>query len=1355
MDLNIPSKYDFLCPMFVPGKNGSTISADFVTYPNPNDILTRGGELYAIWNADKGLWDIDHDFAFSEIDSYIRECYKKVTASNESGSVTALYARNSSSKVLDRFVHYTRDVLPEKRINGHTISMNSKLVFKDDPANREDYATQRLPYNLVRGEHPCFDKIINTLYDPEEAHKIIWSIGAIVSGESVDIQKFLVLYGPAGAGKSTILNIVEQLFEGYTCAFNAKSLGQSNNTFALEAFKNNPLVAIQHDGDLSHIVDNTILNSLVSHETMMINPKYGKQYPMKFNSFLMMGTNSPVKITDQKSGLLRRLIDCKPSGRKLTRDEYKKCTLGIKWERGAIAEYCMQVYLDNPSAYDDYRPIEMISITNDFYNFVLDNINSLDKEEVSLGYAYKLYKEYSQEGNMEPVSRTKFREELKNYYKSYENNIFRGFLNEIFVIKEVKTKVDKKWECPDWLELKEQESVFDDDCCDLPAQYANSEGTPRAAWDNVKTTLNDILTNKVHYVKVPINHIIIDFDVKVDGQKSLEENIKLASKFPPTYAEVSKSGGGLHLHYIYDGDPNELSALYAPNIEIKVYKGKTALRRMLTLCNSHPISHITDGLPLKDKKGDGDTLSVMSYENEKHIRNIIEKCLRREMNLPSTVSHVSLIKKTLDEAYEQGIDYDVSDMKEDIIEFAMESHNSSDVALKMVTQMKFSHVDDKRAFIEADPTDDTPIVFYDVEVFMNLFIVCWCYDLPDATIQVLINPSPEDMKAFMKFKLVGFNNTNYDNHIIYARSLGYTLRELYQLSYDIVHNLSKGFYQAKHISYTDIYDFASTKQSLKKWEIEMGMDHLELGLPWDQPVDESLWKKVGEYCKWDVTATKALFHYKPIVSDWIGRQILAEISGLTVNHSNNDHSIAIIFGDNKNADLVYTDLATGEKFYDGLPYESNVDPNVIQAFPGYEWKLGEDGKMHNMYRGMDMSKGGLVIVNEGYYENVMLLDIESMHPTSMKQLDIFGAFTQRFVDIVNLRLELKHKNFENVAKMFDGKLEKYLDDPEKLDGCKQALKMVINPVYGLTSAPFKNPFKDMRNVNNIVALRGALFMKTLWDEVVKLGYTPIHIKTDSIKIANGDEFIKNFCMEFAQKYGYKFAHEATYDKFCIVNKAVYIAHSCWGDHCGEWTATGTQFAVPYVFKSLFSKEEITFDDYSNVFNSKAGDIYLDFNEDLPNVEILEKERDALTTQIKKAPEKRAKKFVDIPTEELIAQREELARQICDGHEYVFVGKVGRFTPVKDGTGGGLLTVIKNKAEASKGAENPSRVTNSSGHLTGKDYRWKESCTIQTLGISDQIESAYYQELADEAVQTIEQYVPFEDFVCLDNSPSLV
>lgn len=197
-------------------------------------------------------------------------------------------------------------------------------------------------YLPIYGKLWCYNKLISTLYSEEERRKIEWAIGSIVAGDSKYIQKFMVLYGAAGTGKSTILNIIQALFEGYYSVFDAKALGSSNNSFALEAFKTNPLVAIQHDGDLSRIEDNTRLNSLVSHELMTVNEKFKSAYSNRFNAFLFMGTNKPVKITDGKSGLIRRLIDVSPSGNKLNPREYKEAMDQVTFELGGIAYHCKE-----------------------------------------------------------------------------------------------------------------------------------------------------------------------------------------------------------------------------------------------------------------------------------------------------------------------------------------------------------------------------------------------------------------------------------------------------------------------------------------------------------------------------------------------------------------------------------------------------------------------------------------------------------------------------------------------------------------------------------------------------------------------------------------------------------------------------------------------------------------------------------------------------------------------------------------------------------------------------------------------------------------------------------------------------
>lgn len=873
-----------------------------------NDLMIRGGDFYAVWLESEQRWSTDEQDAIALIDSALDE-YKTQHADSFEYPIKVMHLWDAETGVIDKWHKYCQQ---QMRDNFHPL--DEELIFANTPTKKDNYASKTLPYALERGDISAYDKLMETLYSPNNRHKIEWAIGSIVSGESKSIQKFIVLYGSAGTGKSTVLNIIQQLFDGYYSVFDARALGSASNTFALEAFKTNPLVAIQHDGDLSRIEDNTRLNSLVSHELMTVNEKFKSTYATRFNAFLFMGTNKPVKITDSKSGLIRRLIDVEPTGQKLPVKEYHQLVNQISFELGGIAQHCLEVYLSDRGAYDDYIPISMMGASNDFYNFMLDSYYTfMQKPGVSLKVAWTMYKAYCDEANVPyPYSQRVFKEELRTYFKNYDERItlddgtrarsyYSGFKTERFEqMREDDTPAPR-------IDLNDVESIFDQEYADCPAQYASEKGGPLTAWDKVTTTLKDLDTSKLHYVRVPENHIVIDFDLKdANGEKDFKRNLEAASKWPKTYAELSKSGAGIHLHYIYNGDISKLSRIYDTDIEVKVFTGKSSLRRRLSKCSNEPIATISSGLPLKEVKP---VINSKTLVTERSIRRQIQKNLNKEIH-DYTKPSVDFIKKILDEAYESGVSYDVSDLRNNILAFAASSSHQSDACIKLVNEMHFESKDVAETHAQRDE-----IVFYDIEVYPNLFVVCWKYAGPDHTVVKMRNPSPEAIEELCGAKLIGFNNRRYDNHILYARMMGYGVEELYNLSQRIINGNDRNvfFGEAYNLSYTDVYDFSSKKQSLKKWEIELGIHHQEMGIPWDEPVPENMFDKVEEYCANDVMATEAVFDH--LKADFVAREILADLAGMSVNTSTNSLIAKIIFGDDKHPKLVYTDLATGKQYY--------------------------------------------------------------------------------------------------------------------------------------------------------------------------------------------------------------------------------------------------------------------------------------------------------------------------------------------------------------------------------------------------------------------------------------------------------
>ena len=1290
------------------------------------DIMIRGKTFYAVWNEAKGFWSTNEYDVAKIVDNDLKEYKKKLSAETDD-TISVLTLSNYSSGKWNEYCNFI------KHSPDNFTPLDSKLIFSNTKVKREDYASKTLPYPLEQGDYSAWDELVGTLYNKEERDKIEWAIGAIIAGDAKDIQKFEVFYGEAGSGKSTILHIIEKLFEGYYTTFEAKALGSSNNAFATEVFKTNPLVAIQHDGDLSRIEDNSKLNSIISHEDMVLNEKYKAAYTSRINCFLFMATNRPVKITDAKSGIIRRLIDVHPSNKKIPRKKYDELYGRIDFELGAIAYHCLEVYKSlGKHYYDGYRPLDMMYKTDAFYNFVEDSYDVFKEQNaVSLKQAWDRWNLYKDSASIDiKMPMYKFREELKNYFASYKDyarigdkqyrKYYSGFLTNKFENSE---KV-KPLPINTWLKFTEDISLFDKVGANWPAQEANEEEKPTMPWDKVTTHLCDINVYKTHYVRVPENHIVIDFDIKDEnGAKSYEKNLEAASKFPPTYAELSKSEAGIHLHYIYDGDVDKLEQLYDKDIEIKVFKGKSSLRRKLTKCNSIDIATINSGLPLK-----GDEPKVIDEKSIKSttgLRELIKRHLRKEI-VPSTSQSVSLIKDILDKTYETDLTYDISDMYNDIYSFASKSTHNPAGCIKLVLKMHFKSKDVEANFIEHGLKFSlyAPICFYDIEVFKNLLIIV--YKVLGQKPVKMINPSPQDVHDFiwnengkLRYKLIGFNNKKYDNHIIFARSIGEELIELYNRSKGIIDGDYNAFIrEAYDISYTDIYDYSSKKQSLKKWEIELKIHHLENSVPWDEPVPAILWDTIADYCVNDVEATEAVWLHTQ--EDFEAREILAEWSGLTVNDSTNDHTTQIIFGDDRNPQSQFNYRFMGDIPEDILVLDTNTfefheehgrtadelisegkfsvfDKQMRPVFPGYSFnKYAKVDK--SMYRGISVGEGGYVYAEPNMYTWVLLDDIASMHPSSIIAEMLFGEkYTKRFKDIRDLRLLIKHKEYDKARSMFSGIFARYLQDETKAKALSKALKIPINSVYGLTSAKFKNRCRDPRNEDNIVAKRGALFMVNLKYEVEKRGFTVAHIKTDSIKIPNATKAITDFVEKYGKVYGYDFEVEDTYERLCLVNNAVYIAKYS-EPHVDKdtgkdiwWTATGAQFQHPYVFKKLFSKDPIDFDDLCET-KSVTTSMYLDLNEELPEGE----------------------------------------------HNYIFVGKAGQYCPVKPGTGGGILLREKD------GKYNA--VTGTTG------YRWKESESIRGTAAESEIDNGYFTKLADAAVTDISKYGDFDWLVSNEPTP---
>ena len=1292
----------------------------FITKTSIKDLLVRGQAFYAVFDHSTGFWTKEKARLIEMIDEQVREYAENDVGnsilSDEAHGPVIVQMADSANHIVEQFDRFCKTLGDNQE---HMLDM--KMLFSNSEVSRKDYATKTLDYPLQYCPTPYYDALCETLYLPDEREKWEWAVGCMIAGESSKIQKMFAFYGEPGTGKSTIISgiLAKQVMggrkAGYAVKFEAVNL-VGGNEFGTDFLENDSILAYDDDAELDKINARSTLNKIVSHETVRVNCKFKSPFMTNPNCIVFVGTNDPIQLSPN-SGMRRRLIDIRPTGNLVSADMYDECMEHIPFEKSGIAWRCLQVYKKlGRHYYDHYIAEDMLARTSPFHNFVVENVMEL-KDGISLAKAYDMYVSYAEICKYKNVIvRYKFRDTLKLYYDKYSDGKFEGFRWEKIGEKRPETvKID----ICGWLQFDKTNSLFDKKFAGQPAQYANEEGLPSYKWSNVNTTLSDISTNKLHYVKMPEEIICLDFDIRgEDGEKSFEKNLEAASKFPPTYAELSKSGCGIHLHYIYTGgDPKELSRIYEDNVEVKVFTGNSALRRCLTKCNDIPIAELSSGLPMK-VKGGKNMVDWDGFKNEKILRAMIIKNLKKEYH-PATKPSIDYIDKLLSDAYDSGVSYDVRDMQNDILAFAMGSTNKADYCVELVSRMHFCSKDilENERELENNTVDENaPIVFFDVEIAPNYkqyveycnnngidinpdipkdskahFLICWKYRGDGKKIQRMLDPKPEEVEALFKYRLIGFNNRDYDNHMVWAASQGYTPSELYSLNSKIIVEKDRKakFGQAYNISYTDIYDFAAgdNKMGLKKYEIKLHLDHVEWDRPWYEPIPDDRLVDWVNYCSNDVLSTEVVFDY--LKDDYEAREILAKLAGGTVNDTTNSLTTKLLTHDipDPQSQYIYTDLST---IFPGYEYHpEGIDKERYSTEPGTKVSTRK-----SIYMGEDPSEGGFANCPQpGVYFNVGLFDVASMHPHSAIKLKIFGEeITKRFENLVEGRVAVKHIREVGddaykeairrlgpiVEEIFDG--VKPEDMKAKAKAVANALKTAINSVYGLTSAKFDNKLRDPKNVDNIVAKYGALFMITLKHKVQEMGYTVVHIKTDSIKIANVDDNIKKFIMDFGKKYGFTFEHEATYSKMCIVDDAQYVAYEVEAD--GEklkepfWTVTGGKFAPPYLFKNLFTHEEVVFDDYPEIKSVSDAAIYIS----------------------------------------------------TDGTDK-FIGRIGSFVAVKEGYGGELVRVKGNKRAAVTGT---------------KGYLWNESEIIRKH--PDRLDLDYYRNECDKAIEAINEYYPFDDFV---------
>lgn len=461
-------------------------------------------------------------------------------------------------------------------------------------------------------------------------------------------------------------------------------------------------------------------------------------------------------------------------------------------------------------------------------------------------------------------------------------------------------------------------------------------------------------------------------------------------------------------------------------------------------------------------------------------------------------------------------------------------------------------------------------VTYDIEVFPNVFIICFHDEKGNGYSKR--NPSYNWLCHFLRLPLIGFNNANYDNLILYkALNLlhpNHSLilkekfdfnKELKAFSNRIIEkkeydkDLSSFQRRSRAIGFGDALEMivknltGKSDWNLKSFQLDYGLSIMETPYPFDKVLTDDEIEDVVKYCLNDsLTVYLMIQNEQSTFQSWLE---LVDQACLNGNYTRSDIMPEIIF----NKELSYKErcqynsltLDCISKVFPNFKYIAGVEASkaYVNEYDDYLYILGDGGfnlLPKNVFRKVrNGDKIELIPIenNHAFYEDVVCLDIQSMHPNSAININYFGKYTllyKSFLDMKNICSLLKEKGFDYVQK----ELAQYgviVNSKKDVKNKKATFKFILNSTYGLTCKKDKKTGKmKVSPLNkcghNVIALYGSCFMTSLHHALITKypNIVIIQIKTDSIKIANCTQEYIDFCHNFAKDYNYVFETEANF-----------------------------------------------------------------------------------------------------------------------------------------------------------------------------------------------------------------------------------
>lgn len=302
-----------------------------------NLFLSFLKEYYGIkklifWKADHYVWNFNRykKISIDEIKSYITiytQCknlnlrHLKISLVQEE-IIRGVNSLTFLSKELDlpfqllKSMSLRRPSITQQKVN--CVSLDNGLVKIDEllvsgeihlyPHDENYFSITKLPYSFdPTAKSPMWLKVLKEILDEDDRIDFVqeWFGYNLVS--HCLYQKFLMLYGPGGAGKSVFLKVLcLMLGDG-----NFVSIGLEN----FDAKRSFGLAAL--DGMMANVINDSneidkpgegILKQFVAGEPITVERKYKDPFTMRSTAKLSIATNIEPRFSDKTDGIWRRLI---------------------------------------------------------------------------------------------------------------------------------------------------------------------------------------------------------------------------------------------------------------------------------------------------------------------------------------------------------------------------------------------------------------------------------------------------------------------------------------------------------------------------------------------------------------------------------------------------------------------------------------------------------------------------------------------------------------------------------------------------------------------------------------------------------------------------------------------------------------------------------------------------------------------------------------------------------------------------------------------------------------------------------------------------------------------------------------